>query len=53
MHKYLSKRKSPGCKSVNIFIILVLLNQWFLTFTNTLNPYMVFQAFVEPHFCPI
>jgi len=24
--------------------------QWFLTFTNTLNPYVVFQAFIEPIF---
>jgi len=30
-----------------------LLSQWFLTFTNTPNPYVVFQTFVEPHFCPI
>jgi len=29
------------------------LEQWFLTFTNPSNPYVVFQAFVEPHFCPI
>jgi len=27
--------------------------QWFLTFTNTPNPYVVFQGFVEPQFCPI
>jgi len=26
------------------------LNQWFLTFTNTPNPYVVFQAFVDTHF---
>jgi len=31
------------------------LAQWSLnlTFTNTPNPYVVIQAFVEPHFCPI
>ena len=29
------------------------LEQWFLNFTNTPNSYAVFQAFVEPHFCPI
>jgi len=28
----------------------VALNQWFLTFINTPKPYVVFQAFVEPHF---
>jgi len=28
----------------------VSLCQWFLTFTNTPNPYVVFQAFAEPHF---
>jgi len=27
---------------------IVSLDQWFLTFTNMLNPYVVFQAFVEP-----
>jgi len=29
------------------------LEQWFLTFTNTPNPYVVFQALVEPHCCQI
>jgi len=29
------------------------LDQWFLIFTNTANPYVVFQAFVKPHFCPL
>jgi len=29
------------------------LNQWFLTFTSAPNPYVVFQAFVKPQFCPI
>jgi len=35
---------------LNLFDIL---KQWFLTFTDTLNPYVVFQPYVEPHFCPI
>jgi len=29
------------------------LNQWFLTFAKMQNPYVIFQAFVESHFCPI
>jgi len=29
------------------------LKQWFLIITNTPNPYVVFQDFVEPNFCPI
>jgi len=28
----------------------VLLQQWFLTFANMPNPYVVFQVFVKPHF---
>jgi len=29
----------------------LVIEQWFLTFTNTTKPYVIFQAFVEPHFC--
>ena len=29
------------------------IEQWFLTFTNTPNPYVVFQAYVESRFSPI
>ena len=29
------------------------LGRWFLNFTNMPKPYVVFQAFVEPHFCSI
>jgi len=28
----------------------VALKQWFLIYTSMPNPYVVFQAFVEPHF---
>jgi len=46
--------KCRECVFCALFIVAaVKLNQWFLNFTNAWNPYVVFQAFIEPHFCPI
>jgi len=34
-------------------LCILSLAHWFLNFTNTLYLYVGFQAFVEPHVCPI
>jgi len=51
--KQQTSARTPGHRSNRRVIESLSLDQWFLTFTNTPNPYVVFQAFVEPHFCPI
>ena len=43
----------PGDSRWNEFWGVGSAGQRFLTFTSTLNPDVVFQAFVEPRFCPM